>query len=624
MDFSEGICAPSVHAIHIQDNSIVEVRYMAGWMGKVLDVNLSTGESVTRPLDMDMARLFLGGRGLGARLLWDEVGPGIDPLASENVLIFTGGPLTGTGYQTSNRFSVTTKGPLTGTVLDANSGGFWGMQFKRTGHDALIVRGKAEQPVYIEIKPDGVTIKDAQHLWGKHVLETTRALGQNNNRRNVLCIGPAGERLSRMAAIMNDGQRSLARGGPGAVMGSKHLKAIVVEGKERPDIVDDERWKFMLYETRKLLRASPLTSQALPEFGTVVMMNVVNNIGALPTRNHRQSQFEGAEAISGETLTDTYLVKNAACWACPIGCTRISKTDKVEGEGPEFETTWAFGAQCGVDDLAAIIEANYACNEMGLDTISVGSTIACAMELAEIGLLDSDLRFGRADLLVKTVEDIGYRRDLGAELADGSLRLGKKYGRPDLSMSSKGMELPAYDPRGMQGQGLLYATSNRGGCHMRGNMLGLEVLGLPKLIDRFQVQGKSSYVILHQNVAAAIDSLVICKFTNMGVAEEYFARTLSAVTGESFSTGELIKVGERAYNLERLYNLREGFTSADDTLPPRLLNEPVADGPSKGWVSKLEPMLKEYYRARGWDENGVPKPHKLADLGLANLVEAVR
>jgi len=597
---------------------------MGGWMGKVLDVNLTTGEIVKHPLDMELARQFLGGRGLGARMLWDEVGPDVDPLSPGNVLIFTSGPLTGTGYQTSNRFSVSTKSPLTGTVLDANSGGFWGMQFKKTGYDAMIVRGKADKPIYIEIKPDGVTIKDAQHLWGKVVSETTKALGQNNNKRNVLCIGPAGENLSRIAAIMNDGERSLARGGPGAVMGSKNLKAIVVEGKERPDIVDDGKFKFMLYETRKLLRASPLTSQALPEFGTVVMMNVVNNIGALPTRNHRQAMFEGAEAISGETLTEKYLVKNSACWACPIGCTRISKTDKVEGEGPEFETTWAFGAECGIDDLSAIIEANHVCNEMGLDTISAGSTIACAMELSEIGLLDSDLRFGRADLIVKTVEAMGYRRDLGAELADGSLRLAKRCGRPDLSMSSKGMELPAYDPRGMQGQGLLYATSNRGGCHMRGNMLGLEVLGLPKLIDRFQVQGKSSYVILHQNMAAMIDSLVICKFTNMGVAEEYFARALAAVTGIQYSTGELIKVGERTYNLERLYNLREGFTKADDTLPPRLLTEPVPDGPSKGWVSKLEPMLKEYYRARGWDENGVPRPNKLAELSLAQFVEAVR
>ncbi|HEX7394335.1 MAG TPA: aldehyde ferredoxin oxidoreductase family protein, partial [Anaerolineaceae bacterium] len=551
---------------------------MNGWMGKILEVDLTTSTVSERPLDMEMARQYLGGRGLGARLLWDEVGPGIDSLSPQNVLIFTVGPLTGTGYQTSNRFSVSTLSPQTGTVLDANSGGFWGMQFKKTGYDGLIVRGRAEKPVYLEIKPDGVTFHDASALWGQRVMAVTKALGQNDNKRNVLCIGPAGENLNRIAAIMNDGQRSLARGGPGAVMGSKNLKAIVVEGKDRPGIDDQERFKFLLYETRKLIRQSPLTSQALPEFGTVVMMNIVNSVGALPTRNHRETQFEGAEAISGETLTEKYLEKNASCWACPIACTRITRTEKVEGEGPEFETCWAFGAECGCDNMEAIIEANYLCNELGMDTISAGSTIACAMELSELGLLDSDLRFGRADLLAQTVVEMGERRGLGAELADGSLRLATKYGRPDLSMSVKGMEMPAYDPRGMQGQGLLYATSNRGGCHMRGNMLGLEVLGLPKLIDRFQVQGKSSYVILHQNVAAAIDSLVVCKFTNMAASEEYFARVLAAVSGMDFSTGELIRVGERVYNLERLYNNRQGFTRADDTLPPRLLNEPSPDG----------------------------------------------
>jgi len=593
---------------------------MNGWNGKVLEIDLTTKSHKSYPLDMEMAQQYVGGRGLGARLLWDLVGPEVDPLSPENVLIFTNGPLTGTGYQTSNRFSVTTKSPLTGTVLDANSGGFWGMQFKKTGYDVMIVRGKAERPVWIEIKNGEIAFNDASELWGMRVFALTEKLGQNNNKRNVLCIGPAGENLSRMAAIMNDRERALARGGPGAVMGLKNLKAIVVEGKERPEIEDKERFKFMLYETRKLLAASPLTSQALPEFGTVVLMNIMNNIGALATRNHQQTQFEGAEAISGEELTEKYLVKNASCWACPISCTRISKTEKVEGEGPEFETTWAFGAQCGIDDLPAIIEANTLCNDLGLDTISVGSTIACGMELSEKGYMDSDLRFGRADQLVPTIEAIAARRDVGSDLADGSLRLATKYGHPELSMSAKGLEMPAYDPRGMQGQGLLYATSNRGGCHMRGNMVGLEVLGLPKLIDRFQVQGKSSFVILNQNSNAAIDSLVVCKFTNMGVADEYFARVLSAVTGIPYATTDMIKVGERVWNLERLYNNREGFTVKDDTLPPRLLTEAPTDGPSKGWVSNLEPMLKEYYRTRGWDENGVPTQQKLTELGLAELV----
>lgn len=593
---------------------------MNGWNNKILDIDLTKQTYETHPLDMEMAKLFIGGRGLGMRLLWDLVGPDVKPLDPENVLIFTNGPLTGTGYQTSNRFSVTTKSPLTGTVLDANSGGWWGMQFKKAGYDVMIVRGKASSPVWLEIKNEEIAFHDASDLWGMRVFDLTEKLGQNNNKRNVLCIGPAGENLSHVAAIMNDRERALARGGPGAVMGSKNLKAIVVEGKHRPQIEDKDRFKFLLYESRKLLAASPLTSQALPEFGTVVLMNIMNNIGALPTRNHQQTQFEGAEAISGEALTEKYLVKNQSCWACPIGCTRISQTEKVEGEGPEFESTWAFGAQCGIDDLPAIIEANALCNDLGLDTISAGSTIACAMELSEKGYMDSELRFGRADQLASTLEAMAVRDGVGSDLADGSYRLAEKYGHPELSMSAKGMEMPAYDPRGMQGQGLLYATSNRGGCHMRGNMVGPEVLGLPKMIDRFQVQGKSSFVILHQNGSAAIDALVVCKFTNMGVADEYFARVLSAVTGIQYDTGDLHQVGERIWNLERLYNLREGFTAADDTLPPRLLEDAPNAGPSAGWVVKLEPMLEEYYRSRGWDENGVPTQAKLEELGLADLV----
>ena len=595
---------------------------MKGWTGKVLNVDLGSGAVTTTPLDMDIARQFIGGRGLGARLLWDLVGPEVDPFSPDNVLIIAAGPLTATGFQTSNRFSVSTKSPLTGTVLDANSGGYWGMHFKRAGYDAMIVRGRAEKPVYIEIREDEVAIKDAAHLWGKTVSETSEALGQDKNKRSVLCIGPAGENRVLFAAIMNDATRAAARGGPGAVMGSKNLKAIVVEGKTRVEMDDKERFRFVQYEATKMLKANPITSQAFPEFGTSVVMNIINAIGALPTRNFQETYFEYADDISGETITETILVKNAACWACPIACTRITKTSKGESEGPEYETAWSFGAACGIHDLEAIANANYLCNDLGMDTISAGSTIACAMELTERGLLDSDLRFGRADLLEQTVADIGYRRGLGDELAEGSARLAARYGAPELSMSVKKLEMPAYDPRGMQGQGLLYATSNRGGCHMRGNMLGSEVLGLPKLIDRLQVHGKAGYVILHQHTAAVLDSLVACKFTNIAVAEEYFARALTALTGVNYPTGDLIKAGERIWNLERLYNLREGFTRRDDTLPPRLLTEPATGG-SAGLVSQLEPMLEEYYRARGWDANGVPKRAKLEELGLADLAMEV-
>ena len=597
---------------------------MEGWAGKILDINLSDKTINTIPLDLEMARLFLGGRGLGARLLWDLVGPEVEPLAPENVLIFATGPITATASQTSNRFNVSTKSPLTGAILHSNSGGWWGMQFKRTGYDALIVRGKAETPVMIEITPDGVALKDAKRLWGKGVFETTETLGQSRNKRNVLCIGPAGENMARIAAIMNDKERALARGGAGAVMGSKNLKAIVVEGKEKNQPADKEQFKFMLYETGKLLKASPLTSQALPEFGTAVVMNVINEIGALPTRNFQQTQFEHADKISGEAITDNILVKNQACWACPITCTRITKTRSgKEGEGPEYESAWAFGAQCGIDDLDTITEANYLCNDMGMDTISMGNTIGCAMELAEKGLIAADLGFGQADKLLTLIHDTAHRNKIGDELAEGSYRMAAKYGAPELSMSVKKLEMAAYDPRGMQGQGLVYATSSRGACHENGNMLGPEVLALPRLIDRFATQGKAGIVSVHQNSAAVIDSLVYCKFANMAVAEEFFARVLTAVTGELFTADDLMMVGERVWNLERLYNLREGFTKEDDTLPDRLLNEPVTEGPSEGFTVKLDPMLEEYYAFRGWDKNGMPKPEKLKELSLDFAMKAV-
>jgi aldehyde:ferredoxin oxidoreductase len=406
-------------------------------------------------------------------------------------------------------------------------------------------------------------------------------------------------------------------------MGSKNLKAIVTVGTEKNTAHDKDLFKFMLYETGKIIKQSPLTSKALPQFGTAVVMNLVNEIGALPTRNFQQSQFENAEAISGERMSETILVKKRACWACPISCTRVTKTEHMEGEGPEYESTWAFGAQCGIDDLELIAEANYLCNDLGLDTISMGNTLGCAMELTQRGLLDSDLRFGQAEKLHDAINDTAYRRGLGDDMAEGSYRLAEKAGAPELSMSGKKMEMPAYDPRGMQGQGLLYATSNRGACHMRGNMLGPEVLALPRLVDRLATQGKAGIVAVHQDTASVVDSLVVCKFTNMAATEEHFARLLTAISGRPFTAQDLSQTGKRIWNLERLYNLREGFTAADDTLPDRLLNEPVAEGPSAGFTVKLAPMLQEYYEFRGWDEQGVPLPETLKELELDSLVETM-
>ncbi|MBI4494116.1 MAG: aldehyde ferredoxin oxidoreductase family protein [Chloroflexi bacterium] len=593
---------------------------MGGWMGQVLVVDLASGCTSQEPLDPRLAEQYLGGRGLGARLLYDRLPPGVDPLGPRNALVFATGPLTGTRAPTGGRFSVSTRSPATGTLFDANAGGQWGVRFKATGYDALVIEGASERPVYLVVDGESAELRSAEHLWGLDVPTTTdRLVDELGKGFFVACIGPAGERQVLMAAIMNDRERALGRGGVGAVMGSKHLKAIAVRGDRRPEIARPEAMDFVVYECNKIQRANPVTASALPEFGTAVILNIMNEAGALPTRNFQDSTFEGAEAISGEALADKLLVRKRACWGCSIACTRVTRIGAREGEGPEYETLWSLGANCGIDDLEAIAEANALCNALGLDTISVGATIACAMELQQQGIHASGLRFGQAEALLPTIRDIAYRRGLGDELADGALRYAERHGAPELAMQVKGLELPAYDPRGMQGQGLGYATSNRGGCHMRANMLGPELLGIPKLVDRFQPRGRAGILIVHQHLGAVMDSLVLCKFAANALNQEHFARLLSAATGIDYSAQRLLQVGERLWNLERLFNLREGFTRVHDTLPRRLLQEAARAGPSAGAVVQLEPMLQEYYRFRGWNPEGTPDERKLRELDLEPL-----
>ncbi|MHB1127130.1 MAG: aldehyde ferredoxin oxidoreductase family protein [Bacillota bacterium] len=590
---------------------------MGGWMGRVLFVNLTDGKVEIQPLDAQLGLDYLGGRGMGARMLYDRVGPQVSAMDPANIMVFAAGPLTGTTAPMAGRLSLTAKSPLTGTVFDSNAGGHWGVRFKRCGYDALVITGKALRPVYLEIARDRVEIVDATGLWGKDTHESVaflRARGGKGSR--ALAIGPAGENLVKIASVSVDGRRSFGRGGMGAVMGSKNLKGIVVRGEEPVKVADPEKMRFVVYEVQKLLKANPITSQALGEFGTGVLMNIMNEARALPAHNFRKSFFEQAPQISGEAVTDHLLVRRYSCYGCPVGCGRVTRTGGDGGDGPEYETLWALGAQCGVDDLVTVAEANYLCNRLGLDTISTGGTIACAMELAERGILQEDLAFGRGDRLKELITQIAFRQGLGAELAEGSRELARAYGIEELSMQVKGLELPAYDPRSLQGQGLGLATSNRGGCHLRGNMLGPELLGTPKLIDRLAVRGKAGVLIVLQQSSAALDSLVMCKFSSFALGDEHYARLLTAATGQEFQAQDLQKIGERIWNLERLYNLREGFSRKEDTLPPRLLQEPSGGDRTPGKVVELEQMLEEYYRFRGWDQQGVPTKGKLLALGL--------
>ena len=593
-----------------------------GWVGRIARVNLTTGEVSVRELDSKLAETYLGGRGFGARFLYDEVGPSVEPLSPENLIILATGPLTGTRAPTGGRFSVSTKSPLTGTVLDANSGGKWGVRFKGAGYDALIIEGKASNPAWLLVNEDGIKINDASQLWGLDVDATTDSLLEQAGRANiasVACIGPAGENLVRFASIINDRSRAAGRGGAGAVMGAKKLKAIVACGTQKPAIADAERFNFAIYESRKAIKQSPITAVGLPRYGTAGLVQLMNLLGVLPVRNFTGGGFKHVEEVSGEALRKRILVKQGACWGCPIGCARITKTENAQGEGPEYETVWALGPECDVHDLGAIAEANYLCNRLGLDTISTGVTIGCAMEMMERGIIDSGIRFGDAQAILSLIQDIAYRRNLGDALAEGSRRFAESHGAVESAMQVKGMELPAYEPRAMAGQGLAFATSNRGACHLRGNMLNPEILGIPKLANRLAPEGSAGLLIYHQHLAAAFDAIGMCKFAGFALSDEHLARMLSAATGISFAAQSLHATGERIWNLERLYNLREGFTRQDDTLPGRFLKEPLPEGPAKGRTVDLAPMLDDYYRFRGWDSNGIPTREKLHQLSLEEM-----
>lgn len=595
-------------------------KSMYGWTGRILRVNLSNSQINIETPEPDLYEKYIGGRGMGCRILWEEVGPEVNPLEPENKLIFMTGPLTGTNVPTAGRFTLTSKSPLTGTVFDSNSGGIWGARLKKAGFDGLIVEGKADRPVYLQINETGVKINDAAGIWGLNVPDATRAItGQTGQGYSVACIGPAGENLVRIACIMNDNTRALGRGGLGAVMGAKLLKGIAVKGSLKVPVADAEKLDFVLYETNKWLKANPITAQGLPEYGTAVLVNLFNECGIFPAYNFRESCYPAAESISGEAIAERLLVKKKGCYGCPIKCARVTRTSKEQGEGPEYESLWALGPECGIGDLEVIAEANYLCNRLGLDTISTGVTIGCAMEMADNNLADAGVRFGNSEGLLALIEDIAFRRGIGGDLAEGSGAFAAKYGGEEFAMQVKGLELPAYDPRGVQGMGLGFATSNRGGCHLRAYMVGPEVLGVPKMVDRFATQGKAGLAIFYQNINAATDALIICRFACLAVSEEYFARLLAAVTGLNYQPQDLHMTGERIWNLERLYNLREGFSHTDDTLPGRLLNEPVKNGPSRGHVVRLGPMLDDYYRFRGWDQTGVPRREKLFELGLEGI-----
>ena len=598
---------------------------MGSVLGKVLRVNLTNGTVTKEDVSAELSKAYIGGRGLGGKMLTDEIPAGIDALSPENKLFFVTGPLTATAAPTGGRYMVVTKSPLNDVITSSNSGGFWGAELKFAGYDMLVVEGKAAEPVYISIKDDSVEIKPAGHLWGKNTNETTDLLLAEfgDPKARVANIGTAGEQLSRIACIMNDRWRAAGRSGVGAVMGSKNLKAIVVRGSGKVEVADTEKFKEAVSVAMKKIKENGVTGQGLPAYGTAILVNIINEAGIFPTNNFQYGTFEGAEEISGEAIAEKYLKKKDPCYRCPIACGRYCEVDGEGGGGPEYETVWAFGSDCGVSDLKAVIKANNACNEVGVDTISAGGTIAAAMELAQRGYVKADeladgpaLTWGSGAAIVEWVKRMGDKEGFGAKLAMGSARLTAAYGAPELAMTVKKLELPAYDPRGLMGHGLQYATANRGGCHVRGYLISPEILGLPEKLDRFALDGKAEWVKIFQDLTAAIDSTGLCLFTSFALGVEDYANLLTAATGNAYSVEDVLTAGDRCFNLERLFNLQEGYTAADDTLPKRFLEEPMPAGPTKGYVHPLKEMLPKYYEVRGWGTDGVPSDEKKKALGL--------
>ncbi len=614
-----------------------------GWARKILRVDLSKGSCKSEPLNMEWAQQYLGQRGLATKYFIEEVDPKVDPLSADNKMIMATGPLTGTMASTGGRYSIITKGPLTGAIACSNSGGYFGAELKMAGWDMIIFEGKSAKPVYLSIENDKAELKDASYLWGKTTWDTEEIIKKTHQdpQVRVSSIGRAGENGVLYACVVNDLHRAAGRSGVGTVMGSKNLKAVAVRGTLGVSgIKDFKGFMAATVAAKKVLADHPVTGQGLPKYGTQVLMNVINEMGALPTRNAREVQFEGARDISGEAMhekrpTDgkANLVTNNACFGCTIACGRISQVDKGHfsvvnspkywgaSGGLEYENAWSLGAANGVNDLDALTVANFICNEDGMDPITFGATVGAVMELFTMGVLSKEQLgvespFGSAQALIDFAHMTAEGRGFGKELGLGSKRLTEKYGHPELSMTVKGQEFPAYDPRGIQGIGLGYATSNRGACHLRGYTVASEVFGIPVKTDPHVTEGKADLLKAFQDATGAFDSSGTCVFTTFAWTLADLQTQVDTACEGGWSMEKLAELGERIWNMERLFNNAAGLTAKDDDLPKRLKTEAAASGPTKGLVSGVEKMMPEYYKARGWDAKGVPTKETLARLGL--------
>lgn len=596
---------------------------LGGYANRVARIDLTTGTVRYEPIDERDARKYIGARGLGVKYVFDN-GPGVDPLSPDNLLCFMVGPLTGTEVTMSGRMAIVTKSPLTGTVTDSHHGGWSGARLRWAGFDGLLFRGRAETPVYAFVENGTVALRDASDLWGKGVHETVRVLlDRYGEDVSVIAIGPAGENLVRYASFINENDRASGRGGTGCVAGSKRLKAIVIRApKAMPRPKDRDAFKRAHARAlAAIMDESTVTSPrkgGLSVYGTNVLMNITNTMGALPTRNSQLTSFPTAEEISGEKIKETILVHDPTCHACPVACKKEVETHgkyAVHMESYEYEPAWSLGANCGNDNRDSIALLIYLCNDYGMDAIEHGQVLAMSMEASEKELIKERIDWGDADKMIELTHMVARREGLGKDLAEGTAKAAERFGDAGIAMSVKGQAIPAYDPRGLKGMGIAYATSNRGACHLRAYTPASEILGVPEKTDPLAWEGKGRLTKLLQDLHAVSDSFDLCKFSAFAEGLEEYAAQYSAVVGVEVTPEELLRIGERIYNLERHYNNLAGFREGSDYLPRRFLEEPSTSKGSEGQVCELDLMLREYYEARGW-VNGVVPESKLRELEI--------
>ncbi|NLZ66538.1 MAG: aldehyde ferredoxin oxidoreductase family protein [Clostridiaceae bacterium] len=618
-------------------------------------IDLSTGTATEYPIPEELYTKYIGGKALGSRLLFDLVSPGADPLSSDNVLIVNTSPMTGTGAASTSRFNLSFKNVLTGGIATSNCGGTFGIMLKAAGYDGIILKGKAECPTYIEIVDGEVSLKNAEHLWGMNTEEVQK---QFDPHWGKLVIGPAGENLVRYASAVS-GERVAGRCGAGAVMGSKKIKAIIAFGTKKPYIYDKEKFDKYNKKYIHLLRDHPVTGEALPKYGSAYFLKNTNSSHSLPTKNFKMGQFEDAEKITGEALADKFLTRNSGCVSCPIRCERRVMVYGKEVKGPEYETVGLLGANILNNDLDLISELNYLADIYGMDSISLGGTLAFAMELKEKNLADFGLDFGSKEGILEAINAIAHGIGSGKELGQGTKLLADKYGGEDFAIHAKGLELASYEPRTSVGMGLGYATSNRGGCHLNGGYLAL-VETVMLSVDAQTPKGKAELTVLFQNMIEAISVAGYCLFTAIAVLPGPLLKlgpahpvsrlvskilvgvrfvlgklwkfmpkllpfnllyllphseSLKLVTGMPMTSGKFLQIGERCFNIERIFNLKEGFTAKDDDLCARLTETPQ-DPDRPDTIVPLDKMLPKYYKVRGWDKNGVPTKKKMNKLGI--------